>query len=534
MGREQTNGPYDNRWARLMAAPQDTGPFLIGIDLGTQSIRALLADSRGRTVACAARATPAIHIGAGQAEYDPEALWCLTLETLRELAAAVPAGGAVAGIACASMGEACVLIDAAGAPLGRAITWFDRRTEAQAAAFEKRIGAARLFAITGLPADPTLTLCKLLWHRDHQPDLFARARGVLNIANWIAFRLSGVAASDESLASRTLCIDTATRTWSAEVLAAAGIDLALLPPLRASGSPLGPVRPEILAAAGLPGHPVVGVGGHDHVCGGFAAGAGRPGVLLDSMGTAEALYLTVDRPVVNEGNRHLGFWQGLVRLDRPFAYMGAGINSSGGTIEWFRNLLGDAEHPVPARDKLIAEAAAVPPGCHGTAFLPHLAYATQPNVDLASRGGFAGLTTSTSRGALFRAVLEGLAMEARQCVDAMAAMPGVGTPDEIRVIGGGTRNPLFLRIKASVYGRKLIVIGEPEATALGAALLGGLAAGLWPDMDAALAAIDRPSEVVDPEPEWTERYESLYRSVYQGLYPALAPVNHALSRFDGT
>jgi xylulokinase len=512
------------------AGPQ--APFLIGIDIGTQSIRALLADARGRTIACAARPTPTIHLGSGQAEYDPEALWHTTLDALGELARAVPPGGEVAGIACASMGEACVLVDETGASLGHAITWFDRRTETQAASFERKIGGERLFAITGLPADPTLTLCKLLWHRERQPALFARARCALNLANWIAFRLCGEAASDESLASRTLCLDMATRAWSAEVLAVADLDPAMLPPLRPSGTPLGSVRAEVLAQTGLPGRPVVGVGGHDHVCGGFAAGAGRPGVLLDSLGTAEALFLTVARPVVTAENRHKGFWQGIIGLHRPFAYLGAGINSSGGTIEWFRTLLGDAEHPVPAHDALIAEAAALPPGSHGTGFLPHLAYGTPPYIDLASRGGFVGLTTGTTRGAMFRAVLEGLALEARLCVDAMAALPGAGVPAEIRVIGGGTRNPLFLRIKASVYGRPLTVIGEPEATALGAALLGGLAAGLWPDLDVALASIEQKAETVEPDAAWIDCYETFYDTVYRGLYPALAPLNHALTRFD--
>jgi xylulokinase len=288
----------------------------------------------------------------------------------------------------------------------------------------------------------------------------------------------------------------------------------------------------VLAETGLPGRPVVGVGGHDHVCGGFAAGAGRPGVLLDSLGTAEALFLTVDRPVLTGQNRHLGFWQGAIGLHRPFAYLGSGINSSGGAIEWFRHLLADPENAVPARDTLIAEAAAMPPGAHGTCFLPHLAYATPPNVDHASRGAFVGLTADTTRGAMFRAVLEGLALEARFAVDAMTALPGAGAPAEIRAIGGGTRNQLFLRIKASAFGRALTVVDEPEATALGAALLGGLAAGVWPDLDAAQAEIVQQRHVVEPDAAWMVRYAELFDGVYRGLYGALAPVSHALSRFD--
>jgi xylulokinase len=506
--------------------------FLVGIDIGTQSIRALLADTLGRTVACVGRPTPAIVLGPGRAEYQPDGLFATVLDALRELAESVPAGGAVLGIACASMGEACVLADIEGKPLANAITWFDRRTEAVTVELERRLGQQRAFRIAGIPIDPTLSLPKLLWHRRHDPAMFARARKMLNLADWIAFRMSGEAATDPSLASRTLCLDMAARDWSAELLDVAGLDRALLPPIRQSGTRLGPVLPDVLAATGLPGKPVVGVGAHDHVCGGFAAGAGRPGVLLDSMGTAEALFQTVAHPVLTQANRSLGFMQGIVGLHRPLAYFGTGINSSGGTIEWFRALLGDAGHSVPARDALIAEAAAVPPGARGTAFLPHLAYGTPPNGDRASRGAFLGLTTGTSRGAMLRAVLEGLALEARLAVDAMAALPGAGRPDDIRLIGGGTRNPLLLRIKAAAYARALTVIGEPEATALGAALLGGLAAGVWPDLDAAQAAIVQERRVVEPDAAWVSLYAELFDVVHRRFYATVAPLHHALSAFD--
>ncbi len=492
--------------------------LLIGLDCGTQSIRALLADTRGRTLACASRPTPVIGRGPGAAEYAPQALWRCVLEVLGEIA---PRHAEVAGIACASMGEACALLDADGREVAPIITWFDRRTEPDAAALAARGDPARLSAITGLPVDPTLTLCKLLWHRRTDPAGFARVRRVLNLADWVAFRLCGAAATDLSLASRTFCLDVAAGDWSAEVLALAGIDRALLPPIRPSGTRIAQMRAEVLAATGLRGAPAVGVGGHDHVCGGFAAGAVRPGVLLDSMGTAEALLRTIDRPLADPAARHLGYWQGAVGLDRRFGYVGAGINSSGGAIEWFRAMLGDPPHAA-----LIAEAEAVAPGSSGAVFLPHLAYSTPPVVDLAARGAFIGLTAGTTRGAMFRAVLEGLAMEARLSADGMAAL--VGAPDDIRVIGGNTRNDLLLRIKAAVFGRTLTVIAEPEATALGAALLGGLAAGLWPDMAAAQAAIEQERRCVEPDPRWIGLYDRLFREVYCRVYPALAPLGAAL------
>ena len=175
---------------------------LIGIDVGTQSVRALLTDRHGRLRICASRPTPTLRPKPGWAEHDPEALWQAVLAVLREVAPQVPAGQTVAGIAVASLGEACVLMDAADQPLGRIVAWFDRRTEEDA----HRISAERLFSVTGLARDPTYTLCKLLWTRRTMPALFARARRMLNVADWIAFRLSGEAATDFSLASRTACL----------------------------------------------------------------------------------------------------------------------------------------------------------------------------------------------------------------------------------------------------------------------------------------------------------------------------------------
>ncbi len=505
----------------------ERGVGLIGLDCGTQSVRALLTGPRGQTLALASRPTPTTQVGSGQAEHDPAALWQTVCDLLTEIAAAAPRGLEVAGIACASMGEACVLLDAADRPLGPAITWFDRRTEPDAAWLAEQVGTEHIFAVTGMPLDPTLTLCKLLWHRRRDPAGFARARRMLNLADYIAFRLSGVAATDRSLASRTLLLETQRADWSADLLGRAGLDAALLPPIRPSGTRLGPVRAEVLAATGLAGRPLVAVGGHDHVVGGFAAGAVRPGVLLDSIGTAEALLRTVDRPLLTDATRSLGFWQGMVALDRPFAYLGAGINRAGGAIEWLVALLG--ERP---RAELIAAAAAEKVGSGGVLFLPHLAYSGAPAVDTAARGAFLGLTAASGAGALFRAVLEGLAMEARLAVDAMSALPGAGPPGEIRVIGGGTRNALLLRIKAAVYGRDLTVIDAPEATAQGAALLGGIAAGLWPDLAAALDAIDQTRHTVAPDADWTACYATLFRDIYCRVYPALAPLSHALTGFD--
>jgi sugar (pentulose or hexulose) kinase len=353
---------------------------------------------------------------------------------------------------------------------------------------------------------------------------------MLNIADWIAFRLSGEAATDFSLASRTACLDLGRRCWSAELLSTVDIDIRLLPPIRPSGTALGPIRPDVLKATGLPGRPLVGVGAHDHICGWFAAGEMDDGVLLDSMGTAEAILTAVRQPVTVQDIVRQGYAQGAIEQDEPRFYLGGTINSSGGAVEWFRRLFAGGL----AHQWLIEEAAASPPGSNGVYFVPHFAGAGPPFADVPARGAVLGLTASTGRGDAFRAVLEGLALEARSVRDAMMVLPGVPVPRSVLVIGGHVHNRLLLEIKASVYRQALRVIAEPEATALEAALLGGIAAGLWPDLRTALMEVRREEFNIEPRPDWIDTYEVTFTRSYFRLTPLLRPVNETLQYVPAT
>ena len=500
-------------------------PALIGVDLGTQTTRAVAFDRRGRRLAAASRPTTSIKRSETSADYDPDALLAAVEACLAEAKAALPRGAPVAGIAVASVGESCVLVDAAGRATAPALVWFDRRTQEAARAIEARFGRERLFAVTGHHADPTFGLCKMVWMRENWPDAFARAQVVLNIADWIAFRLTGVAATDLTLASRTLALDLGERRWSSEILETLGFAADLLAPLKPNGAALGPMRHSISSALGFDEPPIVAVGGHDHLCGLFAADGARAGVLLDSMGTAEALLLPTSAPLRDPAILAQGFFQGAIGVQPDLFYLGGGINSSGGAIEWFRALVGGAPH-----ETLIAEAAAIAPGGGGVVFLPHLIYAPPPEPDTAARGAFVGLNAASDRASLYRAVLEGLALQTRRMVDALAALPGVGRPSQIRVIGGNSRNDLFLSIKASALDAPLLVLDEPEATALGAALLGGMGAGLWATPNEAYADLDYVTRVIEPEPGAVRFYSEFYASRFLGLQTALAPIHRRLDR----
>ncbi|MBX6323542.1 MAG: carbohydrate kinase, partial [Rhodospirillaceae bacterium] len=314
-------------------------PFLVGIDCGTQSVRAIAYDMRGRKIAQASCPTPAHMHEGGRGEYDPEGLFAAVLRCLAETARPL-AGAPVAGLAVASVGESCVLVDVWGMPLAPSLVWFDRRTEEAARTLAARIDPERVFQITGLAIDPTLTLCKLMWMGEHWPEVVARAKRVLCIADWIAYRLCGEAATDATLASRTLYYDIHARRWSEEMLELACLDARLPARLLPSGSALGPVRPEVLAETGLGGRPIVAVGGHDHLCGSYAAGITGAGMLLDSMGTAEAALLVSTAPLRDPAVLRHGFIQGAITTHRALSYLGGTINSSGGAVEWFRTLSG--------------------------------------------------------------------------------------------------------------------------------------------------------------------------------------------------
>ncbi len=502
-------------------------PLHVGVDVGTGTIRAFAFDRRGRAVAGAISPSPFAALLKADGFVDAEQVWQQVASVLAAIARDLPQGSGVAGVAVASVGESCVLVGEDGTAVAPVLAWFDRRTRQVCDRLARAIGAEPIFQASGLTIDPTLGLCKLVWMQETWPEAFAKTRTILNIADWIAFRLSGEAATDFSLASRTMALDLKGGGWSEGMADLAGIRTALFAPLKPSGSNLGPLRKDVASALGLHGQIAVAVGAHDHLSGSIAAGVTSPGILLDSMGTAELLLLATPAPVLDREIVRRGYVQGRMAVDRQWFYIGAGLNSSGGAIDWFRSTWKDSVET--AHEQLISSARMVAIGCDGVCFAPHLAFAPPPHPDAKARGAFVGLTTQTDRKVLYRALLEGLAMESRSMADGIATLPAVSDVREIRAIGGNSKNALLLEIKASVFNRAIKVIDEAEASALGAALFAGIAAGSYRGLDDALANLNRPLHTVEPNAEWTRQYEDLYSSIHQRMYDALRGINHAIA-----
>ena len=352
------------------------------------------------------------------------------------------------------------------------------------------------------------------------------------LADFIAHRLCGEAATDLSLASRTLMLDLRQKRWDEQTLAQVEIDPRLLAPLTPAGTPLGNVTASAAAITGLPMTAVVAVGGHDHVCGALAAGVTRPGQMLNSLGTAEAVFLPTEQPLADPTAGRQGYTQGAHVVGGGYYAFGSSY-TSGASIEWLRELLGATDDPV-AYEALIAGAERVPAGSLGVLFLPHLRLANPPYDDPRSRGALIGLTMDAGRDVITRAIFEGLALESRNTFEPLLAYPEVTAPQSVVAIGGGTRNPLLMRVKASVTNLIHHIIEAQEATALGAALLGGLGAGIYETVDDAVNAMRYGQQEIAPDPIDVPVYEAIYNEVYRRFYPSVAPLSQAISDLQAT
>lgn len=496
----------------------DQPPLLLGIDIGTTNLKTILFDPTGNVVTQASTPTPTHYKRRGWAYYDPEETWQTVVGLLRRVTAQVDDARRIASVAVTSYGETGVPLDAHGSPTYDAIAWFDDRTAPQAQWLGKTIGQEALFGVTGVALQPILGLCKILWLRDNEPAVLARTRTWLNMADYITFRFCGLPATDYSLASRMLCMDLQKRCWATDLLTAIDLDPRLLPPLLPGGTALGPLLPAVAIATGLPPTTQVAVGGHDHVCGALALGVTKPGDVLNSVGTAEAIFIPVSTPVLDPIYGQQGYTQG-VHLAGDY-YIFGGLYTSGAAVDWFRNSFADGA----AHAALIAEAEGVAAGSDGAFFLPHLRQSSPPHLDLSARGAFLNLHAEMTRGTLFRALLEGLAYEMRYSLEPLLRYGGLAQVGRISVAGGGAYNGLYNQIKASVLNQPLTVVGFKETTALGAALLGGLGAGIYSDLKSALALLRSAEECVAPIVTDATLYTDAYQTIYQRLYQALQPL----------
>jgi xylulokinase len=473
---------------------------LVGIDVGTSGVKGLAVAADGTVLAREEAGYPLSTPRPGWAEQNPADWWEATEAVLGRLE---QRAGRPAGIGLSGQMHGLVALDAAGRVLRPAILWNDQRTAAECAEIETAVGLERLIALTGNRALPGFTAPKLLWLRRHEPDAYRAIARVMLPKDYVRLRLCGEWATDVSDASGTVLLDVAGRRWSEEVLAALSIDQALLPVALES------VEVSGVTADGVP----VAAGGGDQAAGAVGVGVDRPGPASVALGTSGVVFAALDAFSADPLARVHAFCHAV-----PGAWHVMGVMlSAAGSLRWLR----DAVAPGIGYEELMGAAAAWPAGVEGLIFLPYLAGERTPHADPDARGAFVGLGLRHDRGALVRAVLEGVAFGLRDSFELVREVGG--RPTLGRVSGGGARSELWLSIVASALELPLERVAVDEGAAFGAALLGGVAAGVWPDVAAAVAATVRVGERVEPVAEWVEAYARV-RERYRALYPALRAI----------
>jgi xylulokinase len=470
---------------------------LFGIDVGTSATKGVAIDPDGGVLARAEAEYPLQTPRPGWSEQDPEDWWRAT-ETV--LATLTDAAGEPAGIGLSGQMHGLVALDADDEVLRPAILWNDQRTQAECEEIERTIGLDKLIALTGNRALAGFTAPKLLWLQHHEPDTYERIARIALPKDYVRLRLTGEHATDVSDASGTLLLDVANRAWSHQVLDALHVNPGWLPRVLESPEASGQTKDGTPVAAGA----------GDQAAGALGVGVDRPGPLSVALGTSGVVFAALDAFAADPEARVHAFCHAV-----PQAWHAMGVMlSAAGSLTWLRNTAA----PDTPFDTLLKEADAWPPGTEGLTFLPYLAGERTPHADPDARGAFTGLSIRHDRGALVRAVLEGVTFGLRDSLDLVA---GLGEAPQLgRISGGGARSDLWTRIIASTLDLPLERVAVDEGAAFGAAILGGVAADVWPDVHTAVAATVKPRGRVDPEPEWVEAYAG-QREHYRALYPAL-------------
>jgi len=494
--------------------------FLLGIDIGTTGAKAVLIGPEGNVAAEAMTEYPLFAPRPGWSEQEPADWWKAAQTSIRRLfAQSLVKPSQVAGIGLSGQMHGLVLLDREGRPLRRCIMWNDQRTAKQCREITDRVGRERLIRLTGKPALTGFTAGKILWVREYEPEVFAQAATLQLPKDFVRYQLTGALAMDVADASGTNLLDTGRRQWSDEIIQALDLPRTLLPQVYECAQVCGKVTAEAAAATGLTeGTPVV-AGAGDQAAQSIGTGITGPGTISVTIGTSGVVFAATDSYMPDAQGRLHAYCHA---VPGKWHLMGVTL-AAGGSLRWLRDTVCESEKTRAAASgqdayDLMTEAASrVPPGCEGLLFLPYLSGERTPYPDPDARGVFSGLSLTTTRAHIIRAVLEGVTFSLRDCLDLLCSL-GVCF-GRIRVSGGGARSELWRRMMADVFNSEVVELNVMQGACYGAALLAGVGVGVFQDAeDACIRTIREIGSI------WPGKNRAVYEPYYErfrALYPAL-------------
>ncbi len=505
--------------------------LLLGIDIGTSGCKISVFQADGRVVAECAEPYPTRYDGLGQAEQDATDWWLAVSRGIKDLIRSFVVNPAeFVAIGVAGQSWSCLPVDRRGEPLRRAMIWLDRRAREQARRMRDQFGEDYLVRLSGNPVDPAYIVPKILWLKDHEPEIYRQTTQFLQSNAYIVFKLTGAYSQDLSQGYGFHFFDVARGRYDQGVIDGLGLESDRFAPVYRCNQIVGRVTPEAAAATGLiPGIPVV-AGGLDAACSTLGAGVVRSGQTQEQGGQAGGMSIQMAQP-----RFHPRLIMGQHVIPGQWLLQGGTVGGSG-ALKWFNEQLGAAEQQLGAELGQSAfaimsdEAGRVRPGADGLIFLPYLAGERSPVWDSRARGVFFGLSYAKTRAHLIRAVMEGVGFALHHNL-ATAAETGAEV-GALNSVGGASNSEVWCQIKADITGKPLRVPYSDQATTLGAALVAGVGVGLYPDFESAVSRTVRFQRAYTPDPERHRLYQS-YFSLYLELYQRLKDCYGTLARISG-
>jgi xylulokinase len=486
--------------------------FFLGIDVSTTATKVLISDDLGNVLAVASTEYSFETPRPLWSEQHPDLWWQGTQASIRAVLQQSGIDSAqIGGVGLTGQMHGLVLLDDAGNVLRPAILWNDQRTQMQCEEIHRRIGKARFIQITGNVALTGFTAPKILWVRENEPEVYARVRHILLPKDYVRYSLTGEYAIDKADGSGTVLMDLHQRDWSEEVLSALDIPRDWMPPLYEGPEVTGKVTLEAAQATGLKAGTPVMAGGGDQAAQAVGVGAVKEGIVALTLGTSGVVFATTNGAFIEPEGRLHAFCHS---VPGRWHLMGVML-SAAGSLRWYR----DTFAPGVSYDELLTPAQNIPAGSDGLLFLPYLTGERTPHPDPLARGAFVGLTVRHTLAHCTRAVLEGVAFGLKDSFELMKSA-GLGTITQVRVSGGGAKSPLWRQILADVFETELVTVNTTEGAAYGAALLAGVGAGKWPNVETACKMGIRVTGSTLPNQSQMNAYRSIY-PLYRDLYPAL-------------
>jgi xylulokinase len=492
--------------------------YVIGVDLGTSAVKILLVDQEGNVVQEVSKDYPLIQEKTGYSEQDPKEWVNQTRAGLSELLQKF--GGNpedIEGLSFSGQMHGLVLLDENREVLRNAILWNDTRTTAQCREIYNQVGEERLLEITKNPALEGFTLPKLLWVKEHEPDIYKQARTFVLPKDYVRFKLTGELQMEYSDAAGTLLLDIAKKEWSSEICDLLDIDAALCPPLVESHEKTGNITPEFAAATGLPASVQVFAGGADNACGAIGSGILEEGKTLCSIGTSGVVLSYESSSDKDFAGKVHYFNHG---SEDAFYTMGVTL-AAGHSLSWFRNVFAAEE----SFEELLAEAGTVPPGSNGLLFTPYISGERTPHADASIRASFIGMDSSHERKEFVRAVMEGITFSLNE---SLAIFRENGKKiDTIVSTGGGTKNEDWLHMQADIFNSRIVKLSSEQGPGMGAAMLAAYGCGWFSSLKECGDAFLRVEKEFVPDAGNAEIYQELFH-VYQEVYGQTKALNEKL------